>query len=342
MTRALPRSGPSAGTGPVEVFRQIVARRAGYVDAQAKLEHARRQQELAARYAQGCAASDARDWDQAVAHFTAVLQADAAYRDAQQRFERASHQRSVTGLQGEARRLSRAKQWAAVVRIGERLAVLDPATADPDGLITAARAELALESVHRQYRAAVRHMDAGAWQHALDDLEQVARLESGYQDTETLLARVRRQIHGRDDPARRPARIAAQPAAVYLFLHRKEVNAVAFSPDGSLLATGGNDKTGRIWEVATRRPLLALQHQGWFACVWGVAFSPAGRWLATASSDKTARIWDASSGQQLTMVTHEDWVKGVAFSPDGRWLATASWDKTARLWDLTGVGDGGS
>jgi WD40 repeat protein len=108
------------------------------------------------------------------------------------------------------------------------------------------------------------------------------------------------------------------------------VRGVAFSSDGSRLATASDDKTARVWDATTGSQLLQVQHT---KAVWGVAFSPDGSRLATASFDKTARVWDAATGSQLFQVQHTKAVWGVAFSPDGSRLATASVDKTARVWD---------
>jgi WD40 repeat protein len=110
------------------------------------------------------------------------------------------------------------------------------------------------------------------------------------------------------------------------------VYAVAFSPDGTLIATASGDGTARTWETATGRQITTFA--GHNRTVSAVAFSPDGTLIATGSDDNTARTWDTATGQQRTMLTgHESCVNAVAFSPDGTLIATASADGTAFIWD---------
>ena len=71
--------------------------------------------------------------------------------------------------------------------------------------------------------------------------------------------------------------------------HSEVVRSVAYSPDGRYLASGSQDKTIKIWEVATGNELRTLT--GHSETVFSVAYSPDGRYLASGSADKTIKIW---------------------------------------------------
>jgi WD40 repeat protein len=117
--------------------------------------------------------------------------------------------------------------------------------------------------------------------------------------------------------------------------HTGAVFSVAFSPDGKTLASGTDDHTIRLWDVATGRP-TGQPLTGHTGTVLSVAFSPDGRILASGSVDDTIRLWDMFTGRPIgePLTGHTRSVTSVAFSPDGRILASGSHDGTIRLWDV--------
>jgi WD40 repeat protein len=100
------------------------------------------------------------------------------------------------------------------------------------------------------------------------------------------------------------------------------VNDTTFSPDGTIVATAGDNGTAHLFEAATGRHLATLRgHEG---RVWTVAFSPDGQRVVTTASDQSARIWDAATGRELRSLSHPGGgLAGAVFSPDGETVATA-------------------
>jgi hypothetical protein len=100
--------------------------------------------------------------------------------------------------------------------------------------------------------------------------------------------------------------------------HRGGVHHLAFSPDGRLLATGGADRTVRLWDCATGRERHCLVKHA--DMVGGVAFSPDGKTLASGGGNTTT-LWSIAQGQELITLEGTVGVHALAFSPNGKTLA---------------------
>lgn len=116
------------------------------------------------------------------------------------------------------------------------------------------------------------------------------------------------------------------------------VTAVAFSPNGNLLATGGGtpsrDGELKFWRVAdgTLARQVPNAHTD---TINALAFSPDGELLATAASDRLARVWRVSDGTRVANLEgHSGHVLGLAWRADGLALATGGADRTVRIWDV--------
>ena len=115
--------------------------------------------------------------------------------------------------------------------------------------------------------------------------------------------------------------------------HSWFVFAVAYAPNGQLLATGSGDGTVKIW----RRDTGALQRTltGHTFFVSGVAWSPDSSRLATSSWDGTSRIWNVSTGASLRTFTDSDALYAVDWSPSGGLVATGGVTSAIHLYDPT-------
>ncbi len=114
--------------------------------------------------------------------------------------------------------------------------------------------------------------------------------------------------------------------------YSSSVNAVALSPDGRQMLSGGHDNVLRLWDTGTGLLLRTFDAQT--ASINAVAFSPDGRQILTAGDDNRVRLWDVVTGQPIEiMFAHAAPVTSAAFSPDGRQVLSGSRDKTLKLWD---------
>ncbi len=110
------------------------------------------------------------------------------------------------------------------------------------------------------------------------------------------------------------------------------VFAVAFSPDGKLLAAAGADRAIRIWEIPAGKQLALIEdHADW---IFDLAFSPDGKRLASASRDKTSKVFDVVKKESLvTFPGHAETVYAVTFTPDGKQVASGGADNQIRFWN---------
>ena len=139
------------------------------------------------------------------------------------------------------------------------------------------------------------------------------------------------------------------------FTHSGLVDTVAMSPDGMCLATGGRDKTVKLWRIETQRCLQTLS--GHIGRILSLSFSPDGTLLVSGGGDnwekrthvdgrttffshgdspvdRTAKVWEVATGKNIATLESTGMVRGTAFSPDGKCLATGT-TRTVTLWCTT-------
>jgi WD40 repeat protein len=113
--------------------------------------------------------------------------------------------------------------------------------------------------------------------------------------------------------------------------HGSRVMALAYSPNGRILAAGGGDDPVRLWDADTGKELRTLK-ETW---VTALAFTPRGSVIATAGAFKTIRLWEVATGKEYNKLDgHATGIKAMVLSPDGSMLASGSEDGAIILWEL--------
>ncbi|KZP05641.1 WD40 repeat-like protein [Athelia psychrophila] len=116
--------------------------------------------------------------------------------------------------------------------------------------------------------------------------------------------------------------------------HSQIVFSIAYSPDGTHIISGSEDKSVRVWDAETGA-VTAGPLMGHTAVVRFVAYSPDGKRVASGSEDKTIRVWGTETGEMVgsPFKGHTTAIYCIAHSPDGKYITSGSMDKTIRVWD---------
>lgn len=117
--------------------------------------------------------------------------------------------------------------------------------------------------------------------------------------------------------------------------HSRQLEAVAFSPDGTIVASGSWQGIIKVWAAGTGKELFTLEGHKDDTVVCRLAFSPDGALLASAGDDGTVRLWDVKGAREVAKLEgHTGEVWAVAFSPDGRTVVSGGKDSTVRQWSV--------
>ncbi len=114
--------------------------------------------------------------------------------------------------------------------------------------------------------------------------------------------------------------------------HTAAIYTLAWSPDGSKLASAGEDRQVCVWQALTGKTIFTYQkHTG---SVHALAWSPNSKYVASAGNDHTVQIWQAQDGQSFsTYQGHRRWVQALSWSPDAKLMASGDANGQVHLWN---------
>lgn len=140
--------------------------------------------------------------------------------------------------------------------------------------------------------------------------------------------------YGQTSSGSAPRMVVPQKQTLFICRgHRSRITSLAWSPDGTHIASTSYDKTARLWDGSTGDTLRI--YRGHTARVNALAWSPDGIHIATASSDCTVQVWETATGTHvLTYRGHLAEVTALAWSPDGRYLASGDAGKSVQVWQV--------
>src|SRR5437763_4987866 len=111
--------------------------------------------------------------------------------------------------------------------------------------------------------------------------------------------------------------------------HQDNGRAVAYSPDGRLVATGAENIV--LWDALTRKKIVRLDYP---STIWSLTFSPDGRWLLSTHGDGSIVIWDPLEHEKIgNLKEHSGAIRAVAYSRDGKFIASGGEDDSIIIWN---------